>query len=59
MRWVEHVPRMGERTGSYGVLVGMQEGKRQPERPDRRRDDNIGKDINRLKPSGNFTYHQV
>ena len=28
MRWVEHVTRMGERSGVYRVLVGKPEGKR-------------------------------
>ena len=28
MRWVRHVARMGERRGSYRVLIGKPEGNR-------------------------------
>ena len=33
MRWAEHVTRMGERRGTYRVLVGKPEGNRLPGRP--------------------------
>jgi hypothetical protein len=36
---------MGEDTGVYTVLVGKPEGKRPPERPRRRWEDNIRMDI--------------
>ena len=29
LRWVEHVARVGERSNTYGVLVGRITGKRQ------------------------------
>ena len=41
MRRTEHVIRMGERRGAYGVLVGMPEGKRPLGRPRLRWEDNI------------------
>jgi hypothetical protein len=41
MRWVGHVARMGQRIGTYGVLVGKPEGKRPFGRPKRRWEDNI------------------
>jgi hypothetical protein len=36
---------MGERRGSFRVLVGKPEGKRPPGRPRRRWDDNINTDL--------------
>ena len=33
MRWVGHVTRMGQRRGTYKILVGKHEGKRPLERP--------------------------
>jgi hypothetical protein len=36
MRWVGHIARMGKRRGTYRVLVGKPEGKRQLGRPRRR-----------------------
>ena len=39
--WTEHVAGMGERKGAYRVLVGKPEGRRPPERPRRRWEDNI------------------
>jgi hypothetical protein len=33
MRWVEHVPRVGERRSVYRVLVGKLEGKNHLEDP--------------------------
>jgi hypothetical protein len=41
MRWVGHVAYVGERRGSYTVLVGKSEGRKQLGRPKRRRKDNI------------------
>jgi hypothetical protein len=46
---------MGEKRGAYRILVGRPERRRPLRRPRRRWEDNI----NLLKPSGNFTYHQV
>jgi len=40
MKWEEHVARVGERRGGYGVLVGKPEGKRPLGRPRRRSEDN-------------------
>ena len=45
MRWVEHVARMGEGRGVYGVFVGKPEGKRPLRRPRRRWEDNIKMDL--------------
>jgi len=45
MRWAGHVARMGERRGVYRVLVGKPEGERQLERPKRRWEYNIKKDL--------------
>jgi hypothetical protein len=45
MRWAEHVARMGERRGAYGVLVGKPEGRRPLGRPKRRWEDNIKTDL--------------
>ena len=41
MRWAWHVARMGEKRGTYGVLVGKPEEKRPFGRPRRRWEDNI------------------
>ena len=41
MRWVGHVERMGDRRGTYRVLVGIPEGKKLLGRPRRRWEDNI------------------
>ena len=41
MRWVGHVARVGERSGTYRVLVGKLEGKRPLVRPRHRWEDNI------------------
>jgi hypothetical protein len=41
MRLTGHVVRMGERKGAHRVLVGEIEGKRPPERPRPRWEDNI------------------
>ena len=45
MRWAEHVARMGEERGAYGVLVGNTEGRRPLGRPRRRWVDNIRMDL--------------
>ena len=52
MRWTEHVARMGDRRGVYRVLVGKPEGKRPLERPRRRWDDNIKKDLQEVRCEG-------
>jgi hypothetical protein len=41
MRWAGHVARMGERRGSYRVLVRKPEGKRPFVKPRCRREGNI------------------
>jgi hypothetical protein len=45
LRWAGHVARMGQKRGSYRVLVGRPEGRRQLERPRSRREDNIKMDL--------------
>jgi len=45
MRWAGHVAHMGDRRGSYRVLVGKREGKRPLGRPRRRWENNIKVDI--------------
>jgi hypothetical protein len=45
MRWAGHVARMGKGRGAYRVLVGRPEGRRPLGRPRRRREDNIGVNI--------------
>jgi hypothetical protein len=45
MKWAGHVARMGEGRSVYRVLVGRPEGKRPPERPRRRWEDNIKMDL--------------
>jgi hypothetical protein len=45
IRWVGHVARMGEGRGTYRVLVGRPEGKRQLGRPRHRWEDNIKTDL--------------
>jgi hypothetical protein len=44
MRWAGHVARMVEGRFVYRVLVGKSDGKRPPERPGRRWEDNIKMD---------------
>jgi len=48
MRWAGHVARMGERRAVYRVLVGKPEGKRLPERPRLRWEDNNKMDLQEL-----------
>ena len=45
VRQVGHVARVGDRTGTYRVLVGKPEGKRPLGRPRRRWEDNIKMDL--------------
>jgi len=45
MRWAGHVARIGEKRGSYMVLVGKSEGKRPLGRPRSRWVDNIRTDM--------------
>ena len=45
MRWVEHVARIWDRRGAYGVLVWTPEGKRPLEVPRLRWEDNIKMDL--------------
>ena len=45
MRWARHVALMGERRGTYRVLVGKSEGKRPLGRLRRRFEDNIEVDL--------------
>jgi hypothetical protein len=45
LRWAGHVARMRERRGAYRALVGKPEGRRPLERPRRRWEDNIKKDL--------------
>jgi hypothetical protein len=45
MRWAGHVARMGEGRGVHWVLVEKPEGTRPLERPRRRREDNIKRDL--------------
>jgi transcription termination factor 2 len=52
MRWAEHVARMGEGRGVYGVLVGRPEGKRPLGRPRRRWEDNIKQDLREIGIDG-------
>jgi hypothetical protein len=48
IKWVEHVARMGEGRNVYRVLVGKPEGKRPLERPRRRWEDGIKKDLGEI-----------
>jgi hypothetical protein len=48
MRWAGHVARMGEGRGVYRVLVGRPESKRPLERPRRRCEDNIKRDLREI-----------
>jgi len=45
VRWAGHVARMGDRTGTYKVLVEKLEGKRPLCRPRRRWEDSIKRDL--------------
>jgi hypothetical protein len=52
MRWAGHVARTGEGKGFYRALVGKTEGKRPPERPRRRWEDNIKVDLREIEIDG-------
>jgi hypothetical protein len=52
MRLAGHVARMGERIGVYRVLVGKPEGKRPLDRLERKREENIKRDIQEVGCSG-------
>jgi hypothetical protein len=52
MIWAGHVVRMGEGRRVYRVLVGKPEGKRPPERPRRRWEDNIKMDLQEVGCGG-------
>jgi hypothetical protein len=52
MRCAGHVPCMGDRRGTYRVLVGRREGKRPLGRPRRRFEDNIKKDLQEVGSGG-------
>ena len=45
MRWTGHVARMGDRRGTFEVLVGRPEGRRPLGRPKRRWEDTIKMDL--------------
>jgi hypothetical protein len=51
MRWAGYVVLMADGRGVYRVLVGKPEGKRQPERPRRRWEDNMKPLTPELNPS--------
>jgi hypothetical protein len=52
MRWAGQVTRMGEGRGVYRVLVGRPQGKKPPERPRRRWEDNIKIDLREIGIDG-------
>jgi hypothetical protein len=52
LRWGGHVARMGERRCAYRALVGKPEGKKQPERPRRRWENNIKMDLREIGLGG-------
>jgi len=51
-RWADHVGRMGERRGGYGVLVGKPERKRSVGRPRRRWENTIKMDLQEVGCGG-------
>jgi hypothetical protein len=51
MRWAEHVARMGEKRGEYGVLVGKSEGKKLLGRLGRGWEDDITMDFQEVGSS--------
>jgi hypothetical protein len=53
MRWTGHVVHMGERRGTYSVLVGKPEGWRPLWRPRHRWEDNIKMDLQEVGCGGN------
>ena len=52
IRWAGHVARSGERRGVYRVLAGKPEGKTPLDRPRRRCEDNIKKDLQEVGCGG-------
>jgi len=48
IRWAGNVARMGDRRGTYRVLVGRPEGRRPLGRPRRRWEDNIKVDLHEV-----------
>jgi len=52
MRWAGYVTYMGERRGTYRILVGKPEGNRPVGRPRRRWMDNIEMDLQRVSWEG-------
>jgi len=52
LRWAAHVAGIGERRGSYRVLVGKLDGKRPLGRPRFRREDNIKMDLQEVGYGG-------
>jgi len=56
MRGAEHVARMGERRGVYGVLVGKPEDKRPLGRPRSRWEDNIKMNLQEVGCGGYGMY---
>jgi hypothetical protein len=49
MRWVEHIPCMGEMRHAYKILVSEPEGKRQLGRPRHREEHNIRIDLREIQ----------
>jgi len=52
VRWVGNIARVGERRGTYRVLVGKPEGKRPLGRPWLRREDNVKVDLQEVGCGG-------
>jgi hypothetical protein len=52
VRWAGHVPRMGEKTNAYRILVGNPEGKKPLGRPRRRWVNNIKMDLRETRWDG-------
>ena len=52
MRWAGHIAGMGDRKGTYRVLVGKPEGKRPLGRPRCRWEDNIKMDLQEVRCGG-------
>jgi hypothetical protein len=52
MKWVGHVARMGEKSNTYRILVGMPEGRRPLGRPRHRWVDDIKIDLTEIGSDG-------
>jgi hypothetical protein len=52
MSWAGHVAHMGENRNTYRVLVAKPEGKRVLEKPRRRWEDSIKRDLKQIRWSG-------